>query len=70
MVHGIRAILDAQLDWVVFHVDIVNFFNTVSHKAIIKELRTWGGNYPNFSICLFFLWFLCILVIIIFQGPC
>jgi hypothetical protein len=34
MVHGLQAILDAHLDWVVLQVDIASVFNTISCKAI------------------------------------
>jgi hypothetical protein len=34
MVHGNQAILDVHHDWVVFQVDIVNTFNSISRKTI------------------------------------
>jgi len=34
MVHGLQAILDAHLDWLVLQVDIASVFNTISCKAI------------------------------------
>ncbi len=41
--HGIWVILDAHPNWVVFEVDVVNIFNTISHKSIFKELQAQGG---------------------------
>ncbi len=43
MVHGIKPILDAHLDWVVFQVNIANVFNIVSCQAIFQELWVLGG---------------------------
>jgi hypothetical protein len=38
MVYGIWAILDAHHNWVVFQVNIMNAFNTISCKTIFQEL--------------------------------
>jgi len=42
MVLGIQAILDAHHYWVVFQVDIMNIFNTISRKAIFQKFKTMG----------------------------
>jgi hypothetical protein len=34
MVHGIQATLDVHPNWVVFQVDIMNAFNSISQKTI------------------------------------
>ncbi len=34
MAHDIQVALDVHPNWVVFHVDIVNAFNSISHKTI------------------------------------
>jgi hypothetical protein len=43
IVHGIRATLDAHLDWVLFQIEIANAFNIVLRKAIFHELWGIGG---------------------------
>jgi hypothetical protein len=43
VVHGIWATLDVHFDWVMFQIDIVNTFNTLSHKAIFLEFWAMGG---------------------------
>ncbi len=34
MVHGIQAILNIHLDWVVLQVDVVNAFHSILRKAV------------------------------------
>jgi hypothetical protein len=43
MVHGIQAILDVHLDWVVLQVDVVNTFYYILRKAISWEVRATKG---------------------------
>jgi hypothetical protein len=42
MVFGIWATLDAHPDRMVFQVNIMSIFNTISCKAIFQEFRTMG----------------------------
>jgi hypothetical protein len=58
VVHGIWAILDAHLDWVVLYIDIVNAFNTICVKPSLRNFGQGGLIVTTFSFCLFFLWHL------------
>jgi hypothetical protein len=40
MIHGVRAMLDLHLEWVVLHVDVRNAYNLVSQATIFKDLRS------------------------------
>jgi hypothetical protein len=43
MMHNIKIILDVHPKWVVLHIDIVNAFNTISHRVIFQKLQARGG---------------------------
>jgi hypothetical protein len=43
VVHGIQATLDVHPNWAVLQVDIVNAFNIISHRVVVKKLRAIGG---------------------------
>jgi hypothetical protein len=38
VVHGVCAMLDLHLDWVLLHVHVYNAFNYISHTTIFQEL--------------------------------
>jgi hypothetical protein len=39
VVHNVRAALNVHPDYMVLQVDVVNVFNSISHKAIFQKLR-------------------------------
>jgi hypothetical protein len=41
MFHGVRAMLDLHLEWVVLQVDVRNMFNLISQTTIFQELRSF-----------------------------
>jgi hypothetical protein len=41
MVHGVKAMLDIHLKWVVLYVDVWNVFNSISQVAIFK--KSWSS---------------------------
>jgi hypothetical protein len=43
VVHGIQTIINIHLDWVVFHVDIMNAFHSISRTTIFQELLVAGS---------------------------